>query len=309
VEESDHDIVPNKLGIVTKVAVFGTRLMRNLPKTKRKRHYQHKVGVSSASESDEENHAHLWQILPAGEILHCLRLGAKALDGEDFKQLVQAAWSLFDECDAVTWMIEPKAGSDSRAAQLLAVQEALCKVVAVDPHGGQRSEDAEVLHQQLLQSQGATKQLKELCEEADDGLLRRAALYGLPILLERVSTWIHASVERITNPTIARPSRVAAHSMDSAVAEVLGSLTPYEVAVEDGLGYKAPNHSCDTCFTSRETSSSGAAVVTEEAWRRFLRSREASQRLQKDSHNEETREHAFASSGRFCTHKLLRPGF
>lgn len=247
--------------------------------------------------------------MPAGEILHCLRLGAKALDGQDFQQLLQAAWSLFDECDAVTWMIEPKASSDSRAVRLLAIQEALCKVVTVDSRSSQHSDDAESLHQQLLQSQDATKQLKELCEEADDGLLRRAALYGLPILLERVSTWIHASVERITNPTIARPSRVLAHAMDSAVAEVLKSLTPYEVAVEDGLGYKAPNHSSDTCFTSRETSSSGAAVVTEEAWRRFLRSNEASRRLQKDSKTEETREHAFASSGRFCTHKLLRPGF
>merc|ERR1712224_983268 len=154
---------------------------------------------------------------------------------------------------------------------------------------------------------GATKKLKKLCEEADDGLLRRAALYGLPILLERVSTWIHASVERITNPTIARPSRAAAHDMDSVAAEVLRSLTPYEVAVEDGLGYQAPNHSCDTCFTSRETSSSGASVVTEEAWKRFLRSRETALRSVKDSKSEESREHAFASSGRFCTHKLLRP--
>lgn len=309
-EESAHDKSPDKLGIATKVAFFGARLMRNLPKSKKRRHYQHKVGISSASESAyEENHAHLWQILPAGEILHCLRLGAKALDGEDFKQLLQAAWSLFDECDAVTWMIEPKAGSDSRAVQLLAVQEALCKIVSVHPHSSQHSDDAEVLHQQLLQSQDATKQLKKLCEEADDGLLRRAALYGLPIVLERVSTWIHASVERIRNPTIAKPSRIAAHDMDSAVAEVLRSLTPYEVAVEDGLGYQAPNHSSDTCFTSRETSSSGAAVVTEEAWSRFLRSREASRRLQEDSKDEEARAHAFASSGRFCTHKLLRPGF
>jgi len=309
-EESAHDHAPDKLGVVTKVAFFGARLVSHLPKrTKRTKVYQRKVGTSSAPESDEENHAHLWQILPAGEIHHCLRLGAKALDGEDFKQLLQAAWSLFDECDAVTWMIEPKADSDSRAGQLLAVQEALCKIVTVDPHGGQHSEDAELLHQQLVQSEDATRQLKELCEEADDGLLRRAALYGLPILLERVSTWIHTSVERITNPTIARPSRTAAHGMDSAVAEVLKSLTPYEVAVEDGLGYQAPNHASDTCFTSRETESSCASVVTEEAWRRFLRSREASRRLQTDNKNEEAREHAFASSGRFCTHKLLRPGF
>eukprot|EP00746_Dinoflagellata_sp_MGD_P161796 gnl/MRDRNA2_/MRDRNA2_89074_c0_seq1.p1 gnl/MRDRNA2_/MRDRNA2_89074_c0~~gnl/MRDRNA2_/MRDRNA2_89074_c0_seq1.p1 ORF type:complete len:741 (+),score=165.38 gnl/MRDRNA2_/MRDRNA2_89074_c0_seq1:91-2223(+) len=305
-----EDDAPDKLGIATKVAFFGARLMRNLSKGKRRRHYQHKVGISSTSESDcEENHVHLWQILPAGEILHCLRMGAKALDGEDFKQLLQAAWSLFDKCDAVTWMIEPKAASDSRAVQLLAVQEALCKIVSVDFHSSHHSDHAELLHQQLLQSQAVTKQLKKFCEEADDGLLRRAALYGLPILLERVSTWIHASVERIRNPTIAGPSRTAAHDMDSAVAEVLRSLTPYEVAVEEGLGYQPPNHSCDTCFTSRETSSSGAAVDTEEAWSRFLRSRESSRRLQQDSKTKEAGEHAFASSERFCTHKLLRPGF
>merc|ERR1712124_74492 len=118
--------------------------MRNLPKAKRRKHYQRKVAISSASESEyEENHAHLWQILPPGEILHCLRLGAKALDGDDFKQLLQAAWSLFDECDAVTWMIEPKDSSDSRAVQLLAIQEALAKIVSVDCDDSQHSDDAE----------------------------------------------------------------------------------------------------------------------------------------------------------------------
>jgi len=157
--------------------------------------------------------------------------------------LLQTVWSLFDECDAVTWMIEPKARSDSRALELFAVQEALAKVVTVDTHP-MHEEDAEPLHQQLLRSHGIIQQLKDLCEDADDGLLRRAALYGLPILLERVSIWIHASVEPITNPAIARPSRVATHEMDSVVAKVLKAFTPYEIAVEDGLGYQAPQHSC-----------------------------------------------------------------
>merc|ERR1719265_460573 len=129
------------------------------------------------------------------------------------------------------------------------------------------------MHQQLARSHDIIKQLKELCEEADDGLLRRAALYGLPILLERVSVWIHASVEPITNPAIAKPTRAAAHEMDSVVARVLKAFTPYEIAVEDGLGYQAPQHSCETCLTSRGSLSGGAAVVCEEAWTRFLRSR------------------------------------
>lgn len=312
-EGGAKEVAPNKLGVVTKVALFGTRLLRNLPKSKKRKQYQRKVGLSSdssAHESGEQSHAHLWEILPVGEILHYLRLGAKALDGEDFKQLLQSAWSLFDDCDAVTWMIEPKDSSDSRAAQLLAVQEALAKIVSIDCDDSQHSDDAEPLHQQLLQSYNATNQLQKFCEEADDDLLRRAALYGLPILLERVSIWIHASVERITNPTISRPSRVAAHDIDSVVAKVQAVLTPYETALEDGLGYQAPNHSCDACFTSRgSSSSSGAAIVNEEAWRRFLRSRDNAQRSQKDSKNDEAREHALASSGRFCTHKLLRPGF
>merc|ERR1712139_579833 len=121
-DKSSHDAAPDKLGIVTKVALFGARLVRNLPKAKKRRQYQCKVATSSES-AEEENHAHLWQILPPGEVLHCLRLGATALDGDDFKQLLQTAWALFDDCDAVTWMIEPKARSDSRAVELLAVQE------------------------------------------------------------------------------------------------------------------------------------------------------------------------------------------
>merc|ERR1719428_1334944 len=89
-----------KLGVVTKVSLFGARLARKLI---RKRKYVRKVGPSP--EEDEENHAHLWQILPPGEVLHCLRLGATALDGDDFKQLLQTAWSLFEECDADTHML------------------------------------------------------------------------------------------------------------------------------------------------------------------------------------------------------------
>merc|ERR1711869_103472 len=112
--------------------------------------------------------------------------------------------------------------------------------------------------------------MKKFCEAADDGLLRRAALYGLPILIERMSTWIHASVAPIADPTIARHSRAAAHDMDSVVAKVLESFTPYEIAVEDGLGYQAPHHSLTTyCRTSRDSPTGGAAVVCEEAWRRF----------------------------------------
>merc|ERR1712072_329240 len=110
------------------------------------------------------------QILPAGEILHCLRLGAKALDGEDFKQLLQAAWSLFDECDAVTWMIEPKSHCDSRALKLTEVQESLAEVAVVDSHPGQHAADAEPMHQNLVRSYAVMRQIKELCDEADDGL-------------------------------------------------------------------------------------------------------------------------------------------
>lgn len=303
-EQSEGDSIPKKkLGVVTKVSLFGARLARKLI---RKRKYVRKVGPSP--EEDEENHAHLWQILPPGEVLHCLRLGATALDGDDFKQLLQTAWSLFEECDAVTWMIEPKARSDSRAVELLAVQEALAKVVTVDMKNS-HTEDAEPMHQQLLGSYSVVQRLRELCDDADDGLLRRAALYGLPILLERVSKFLHASVDLITDPAIAKPSRAATHEMDSVVAKVLKAFTPYEVAVEDGLGYQVPNHSGDAFLSSRGSQSGGAAVVCEEAWKRFLRSKENVQRSQSDAKTEETRDHALASSGRFCTHKLLRHGF
>lgn len=294
-----------KVGVAAKVAHFGTRLMRRVGVVGKKRRYQRKVGVSPES-VEEENHSHFWQFLPPGEVLHCLRLGAKSLDGEDFKQLLQAAWSLFDECDVVTWMIEPKARSDSHASQLLSVQKMLAEAVT---HSGHHDLDAESMHQQLMLSDAMIQQLKELCDEADDLLLRRAALYGLPILLERVSVWIHASQDQITDQTICKASRAAVHEMDALVAKVLDSFTPYEIAVEDGLGYQAPHHSCDKFLTSQGSPSSGAAVVCEEAWSRFLRSREKVQRSQLDDKTEESREHALASSGRFCTHKLLRAGF
>jgi len=108
---------------------------------------------------------------------------------------------------------------------------------------------------------------------------------------------------------IARPSRVAVHEMDSIVAKVLESFIPYEIAAEDGLGYQAPNHSSDTFLSARGSPSGGATVVCEEAWNRFLRDRENAQRSQRDASTEESQEHALSSSSRFCTHKLMRPGF
>jgi hypothetical protein len=248
-------------------------------------------------------------MLPPGEVLHCLRLGAKTLDGEDFKKLLQAAWLLFDECDAVTWMVEPKTHSDSRASQLIAVQESLAEVVTVDSNAGQYAVDAEPLYQQLVRTLTVMQQLKNLCDGADDGLMRRAALYGLPILLERVGIWIHASVDQIGNKTIAGPSRLAAHEMDSVVLKVLESFTPYEIAVEDGLGYQAPHHSSEAFLSSQGSLSGGGAVICEEAWRRFLRYKDEVRRSQLAAKDEELKEHALASSSRYCTHKLLRPGF
>jgi len=300
---------PRKLGVASKIVQFGTRLIRRIPGSRRKQ-YHRKVGDVASCEFGQEDHSHLWQMLPPGEVLHCLRGGAKTLDGEDFKQLLQAAWVLFDECDAVSWMIEPKEGSDSRAVQLLAVQKALAEVVTVDSQPGQLAVDAEPMHQQLCRSHAIIHQLKEICDGADDGLLRRAALYGLPILLERASVWLHASVGQITNQIISKPSRVAAHDMDCMVAKILESFTPYEIAVEDGLGYQMPHHSLTTyCRTSRDSPTGGAAVVCEEAWRRFLRSKENGQQSKLDDRNEEPKEHTLASPGRFCTHKLLTPGF
>lgn len=295
-----------QLGVTTRVAHFGTRLIRRLPGARRK-HYHAKVGVSSEA-IEEENPSNLWTLLPPGEVLHCVRLGSKTLDGEEFKYLLQAAWALFDECDAVSWMIEPKHDSDSRALQLLWVKEALAEVVTVSSHPGQLTQDAEPMHQQLVRSHAAVQQLKELCDGCDDGLMRRAALYGLPLLLERVTMWVHASVGQIENQTIGRPSRNAAHEMDNMVAKVLESFTPFEIAVEDGLGYQVPDHH-EAFMTSRNNNSASAGVVCEEAWKRFLQSREDAQRAKQNAKNQESKEHALGTSGRFCTHKLMTHGF
>jgi len=165
------------------------------------------------------------------------------------------------------------------------------------------------MHQNIVRSERVIHQLKAICDGADDGLLRRAALYGLPILLERVSIWVHATVEQVTNSTVAKPSRAAAHEMDSDVAKILQSFTPYEIAVEDGLGYQAPQHSHETFLAASGSPSGGAAVVCEEAWRRFLQTRDNARRSRLDARNEESRDHARASADRFCTHKLLTPNF
>jgi len=307
-EEGDSELPSNRLGVASRVAVFGTRLMKRLYRPRKGNQYQCKINVCQES-TEEDDHSHLWQMLPPGEVLHCLRLGAKALDGEDFKKLLQAAWLLFDECDAVTWMIEPKTRSDLRASQLIAVQKALAEVVTADSNAAQYAVDAEPLYQQLVRTLTIMQQLKKLCAGADDGLMRRAALYGLPILLERAGIWIHASVDQLGNKTIAGPSRVAAHEMDSVVLKVLESFRPYEVAVEDGLGYQAPHHSCETLLASEGNVSGGGAVICEEAWRRFLRYREELRHSQLNAKDEELKEHALASSSRYCTHKLLRPDF
>lgn len=301
-----HHEEPMKFSVAAKVAIFGTRLIRKIPGSKRK---QYHCKVSSSGESNEEGPSHLWQMLPPGEVLHCLRGGSKTLDGEDFQKLLEAAWSLFDECDVVSWLIEPKAESNSRALQLLVAQEELAEVVSVNLKAGQLALDPEQMHQRLVKGRAVIYQLKDICDGADDGLLRRAALYGLPILLERMSIWVHASVDQITNQTISNPSRAAAHEMDNQVAIILDAFTPYEVAVEDGLGYEVPLHSCDAFLSSRSSSTGGAAVVSEEAWKRFLRSREDDQRSKLDARTEETKEHSLDSTERFCTHKLLTPGF
>jgi hypothetical protein len=291
----------SKLSIASKVAHFGTRLIRKIPATKRRRH---NLKVSVPSEENEEDDNCLWQMLTPGEVLRSLRGGARTLDGEDFKQLLHAAWTLFDECDAVSWMIEPKTRSDARAAGtqgLLAVQEALAGIVTVDSRPGQLALDAEPIHQRLTSSHTVIHQLKEICDMADDRLLRRAALYGLPMLLERVRSWVHASVQLIVDPTIAKPSQAAAHEMDSLVAKILQCFKPFEIAVEDGLGYLS-HLPCETFLDSEGSPTAGAAVVCEEAWKSFLHSREKDEHFKLDTRTEE-HEHDFAE--RFCTHKPL----
>lgn len=311
-EGEDAALPKSKMGVAAKVAHFGIRLMRKLPGARRKKYVRkfttaevaQRLANASSELKEEEDQDQLWQMLPPGEVLHCLRGGAKTLDGEDFKQLLHTAWTLFDECHAVSWMIEPKETSDSRAVQLLAAQAALAEIVTDDSRPGQLALDAEPLHQRLVSCYSVLHQLKGICDSADDGLLRRAALYGVPILLERLSMWVHASVEQITNETIANPSRVAAREMDSMINKMQDCFRQYEIAVEDGLGYQMPHHSCDMVATSTVSSTGGAAIVCEEAWARFLQSREKAHARRK-----EFRELEVGSLDRFCTEKTVTPGF
>merc|ERR1712025_1114663 len=97
--------------------------------------------------------------------------------------------------------------------------------------------------------------------------------------------------------------------MDSKIADVLESFTPYEIAAEEGLGYQLPHHSHDSFLNSGDGHTRGAAVVCEEAWKKFLQTRENEQRAILEARDAEAREHARASCDRFCTHKNLTPGF
>jgi len=308
--EDDH-IKPTKLSVAAKVAIFGTRLLRKVPGTKKKQ-YRRKVAVSNEMTVEEEHWDKLWQILHPSEVLRCLRAGAKALDGEDFKQLLQAAWALLDECDAVSFMIEPKKKSDARATQLLAIQQVLAGIVTADSHPGQLR-DAKPMHQLLVRSYAVLHQLKQICDVKDDAIMRRAALFGLPSLLERISIWVHASVDQIVDPMIAQPSRAAAHEMDSLVAKALESFKPYEIAFEDGLGYQVSDPSDDTFLCSGSTRTAGAAVVCEEAWKSFLRDKEDARSITFDTGVEDWDSPADDQSGawdsdRFCNTKLVTPG-
>merc|ERR1712093_830859 len=99
--------------------------------------------------------------------------------------------------------------------------------------------------------------------------------------------------------------------MDVMVANIIDYFTPHEIAVQDGLGYEMPHHSCDAIQSSKASPTGGGAVICEEAWNRFLQSRENNKRRTSiNAKTEEARKHELvATHERFCTQKLLAPGF
>jgi len=126
---------------------------------------------------ENECNAAFWQGLSTGEILWNVGCGAEALNDEDFKTLLRAAWGLFDDFDAVVCLL----GSVGWG-RLRPKLDTLAELNLQQNVQGKDSETAG-FH---LQSTGVLlQQIASMCG-ADPRLARIAALYGASFLAYRI---------------------------------------------------------------------------------------------------------------------------
>lgn len=166
--------------------------------------YQCKVDVSTGSlvygshlrkrllQKDEQTQTHaqecdaaFWQALPTGEVLINLAYGAEVLDDEDFKTLLNAAWELFDNFDAITCLLGPVGLGRMRRKldELLAINLEPHVLGNVSEHGRSQLENVGLL----------LSQITSMCK-ADPRLARDASLFGASFLADRIRCKANALV-------------------------------------------------------------------------------------------------------------------
>jgi len=126
-----------------------------------------------------------WQALPTGEVLINLAYGAEVLDDEDFKALLNAAWELFDDFDAITCLLGPVGLGRMRRKldELLAINLEPHVLENVSEHGRSQLENVGLL----------LSQITSMCK-ADPRLARDASLFGASFLADRIRCKANALV-------------------------------------------------------------------------------------------------------------------
>lgn len=167
------------------------------------RRFSCKVDVSPMDDQQCQNYENecntaFWQGLSTGEVLWNVGCGAEALNDEDFKTLLRAAWGLFDEFDAVVCLLGPVGWGRLRPKL-----DALAELNLQQHVQGKDSENAG-FH---LQTAGVLlQQIASMCV-ADPRLARIAALYGASFVAYRI-------------PSTANTVNFADRAVGSAAAQV-----------------------------------------------------------------------------------------
>jgi len=153
------------------------------------RKYQSKVTkveiCDESGEHENECKQALWQALPTDEVVWTLASGAEVLKDEDFKNLLQNAWGLFDDFDAVGSLLGPVGWSRMRPKlEALAALNLERHALGRDPgHALSQLQNANVLLQQIA----------SMCE-ADPRQARIAALFGASLVADRIRSTANSSV-------------------------------------------------------------------------------------------------------------------
>lgn len=184
---------------------------------------------ASNGEDSHENACHnaLWEALPPGKILWTVAHGAEQLNDDDFEQLLKAAWAIFDNFNAVDWVLGP--------VGLTRLRPKLDELAALRLRHCALSKDLDNARAQLGSSHMLLQQVASMCA-ADPRLASTAALYGVPFLAERARCCANASVNLVADEADAsqgRATAAAAAQLNRVAAKLAADLMPH---VEEMLG-------------------------------------------------------------------------